>query len=56
MLPPLLSRQAGAYTALRTLIESAFKANGNTPAIIISHSMGNHVALAFLHRQTPAWR
>ena len=41
---------------MRALIERAYTSNGNTRVVVISHSMGNHVALSFMHRQPPAWR
>lgn len=55
---------AGAYQAyggsyylrLRALIESTFSSNNNTKVHILSHSLGGPTILAFLNRQTAAWK
>jgi lysophospholipase-3 len=44
------------FEKLKILIETTVAFNGGRKAHIISHSMGGPVALAFLHRQSTAWK
>ena len=48
--------QVGYYANLTALVEGAVAANGGTKALLLAHSMGNLVSLAFLRMHTPAWR
>lgn len=41
---------------LKNLIESAYRANENTPVVILSHSMGGLWTLYFLNEQSMEWR
>ena len=46
----------GFYANLTALVEGAVAAGGGTKALLLAHSMGNLVSLAFLRMHTPAWR
>lgn len=46
----------GFYANLTALVEGAVAASGGTKAMLLAHSMGNLVSLAFLRMHTPAWR
>jgi alpha-beta hydrolase superfamily lysophospholipase len=48
--------QVGYYANLTALVEGAVAANGGTRTLLLAHSMGNLVTLAFLRSHTPAWR
>ena len=60
--PDGLEKKPGAlgappyFTRLRLLIEHMFKNSGGVPAHIVTHSMGGPVGLAFLQRQSSAWK
>ena len=54
--PSALPAQVGYYANLTALVEAAVAANGGTKALLLAHSMGNLVSLAFLRMHTPAWR
>ena len=51
-----LCPQIGHYNNMRALVEHAYTSNKKKPVILVSHSMGNHVTLSFLHKQPLAWR
>ncbi len=44
------------YDRLKTLIEETVASNKGLRVVIISHSMGGPVALAFLQKQTDSWK
>ncbi len=44
------------FSDLKRLIEQTYSSNGDTPVILVCHSMGSPMALYFLNRQTQAWK
>ena len=47
--------QTGQLQAMKALIETAVKGNGDQGAVLVAHSMGNLVALHLLNDQHPGW-
>lgn len=41
---------------LKNLIQETYRANNNTPVMIIAHSMGGPMSLYFLNSQSQAWK
>lgn len=46
----------GYFVQLKKLIEDTYKANNNTPVIIVAHSMGGPMSVYFLNLQSQAWK
>ena len=44
------------YANLTKLIESTYAENGNTPVVVVGHSMGNPVMLYFYNHKPQAWK
>lgn len=44
------------FVKLKNLIEETFRANNNTPVIIVAHSMGGPMTMYFLSSQSQAWK
>lgn len=44
------------FGALKSLVEETFSSNGNSPVLLIAHSMGGPMSLVFLQQQTQAWK
>jgi len=44
------------FVNLKALIEDTYEKNGNTPVLLVTHSMGSIMSLYFLHQQTQAWK
>lgn len=38
------------------MIEDTYRENGNTPVVLIAHSMGGPMCLHFLHQQAQKWK
>jgi len=50
------SQQDGYFAALKDLVEDTYSRNGNTPIMLVAHSMGNPMMHLFLTRQSQAWK
>ena len=44
------------YTNLTKLVENTYRENGNTPVVMIGHSMGNPVMLYFYNHKPQEWK
>ncbi|XP_019876595.2 phospholipase A2 group XV isoform X2 [Aethina tumida] len=44
------------FVNLKKLIEDTYSMNGNTPVILLAHSMGGLMSLHFLNQQTQKWK
>jgi lysophospholipase-3 len=54
-LPPT-AEGSELYDNIKTLIETTYASNGNTPVHVVSHSMGGPLFLYFLNQMTQAWK
>ena len=44
------------FVKLKELIEETYDMNGNSPVLILAHSMGGPMSLHFLHTQSRSWK
>lgn len=44
------------FSRLKLIVEEAYTQHGNTPAVLVSHSLGAIMTSTFLHKQSPEWK
>ncbi len=52
----ILDEQSDYFDSVGKLIEETYTRNGNQKAILICHSMGSPMMLAFLQTKTDVWK
>ena len=53
----IISDELGDYIKdLQALIEDTYYSNGNTPVVLLGHSMGNPMTLYLLNHMTQEWK
>jgi len=50
------NEQETYFKELKNLIQQTYETNGNTPVVMIAHSMGCPMSLYFLNQQTKDWK
>ena len=52
----ILDEQQKFFADFKALIEHAYEKNQNSPAILVTHSMGSPMTQYFLVHQSPEWK